>query len=162
MEAETRTLLRDYYSALNAQDMPAILDLLHDNVVHDLGQSRREFGKVAFARFMEHTKARCQKHIFDIEIMTNDDGSRAAAEFIILGSYLIDGQCPESTPGQTFRVPGGAFFEIHDGKIARISSYCGLQEWLAQLIATESPADASTEQDAVIVGPPANPAISGC
>jgi steroid delta-isomerase-like uncharacterized protein len=162
MKAETQDLLHDYYSALNARDMPALLELLHEDIVHDLGQSRREFGKTAFARFLEHTAARCQKHLFDIEIMVNDDGSRAAAEFVVLGSYLAGSQCPESAPGQTFRLPGGAFFEIHRGKITRISNYSGLQEWLAQVIAADPPTETGDEQTAAgAVAPRTYPAASG-
>jgi steroid delta-isomerase-like uncharacterized protein len=161
MEAETQALLREYYSALNARDTPALLALVHDHVVHDLGQSRREFGKAAFARFMERSASRCQNHVFDIEIMTNGDGSRAAVEFVVLGSYLTSDQCPESTPSQTFRLPGGAFFEIDGGKIVRISNHCGLQEWLAQMIAADPPAETSDEQNTEHAAPPVKPAVSG-
>jgi hypothetical protein len=30
-------------------------------------------------------------------------------------------------------VPGGAFFEIDDGRIARVSNYYNLQDWIAQV-----------------------------
>ncbi|MBZ0222866.1 MAG: isopropylmalate/homocitrate/citramalate synthase, partial [Dokdonella sp.] len=29
--------------------------------------------------------------------------------------------------------PGGAFFEIHDGRITRVSNYYNLQDWLRQV-----------------------------
>jgi len=147
MQEETEALLQSYYAAFNAQDTNAMLALLSNHIIHDIGQGRREFGKSAFGRFMKSMHQCCQEHIFDIEIMTNEDGSRAAAEFTIIGSYATSGSASLSEPGQTFRVPGGTFFEIRNGKIARISSYYGLQEWLAQIIFTESQTYAEIESD---------------
>lgn len=134
MPAKTEALLRSYYAAFNAQDTDTLLGLLSHDVIHDIGQVKREFGKAAFARFMQTMYSHCQEHFFDIEIMTNDDGSRAAAEFTILGSYANGTPDSLLNSGQTFRVPGGTFFEIRDGKIVRISSFYGLQEWLAQAV----------------------------
>jgi steroid delta-isomerase-like uncharacterized protein len=89
----------------------------------------------------------CQEHIFNIEIMSNEDGSRAAAEFTILGSYGHAAQGTLPASGQTFRVPGGTFFDIRDGKITRISNYYGLQDWLAQAMPRTSPADPEVDTD---------------
>jgi steroid delta-isomerase-like uncharacterized protein len=67
--------------------------------------------------------------------MTNADGSRAAAEFTVLGKYLVaDAGLPLAT-GQTYRLPAGAFFEIRDSKVARISNYYNLEDWLKQVSA---------------------------
>jgi steroid delta-isomerase-like uncharacterized protein len=147
MQEETEALLQSYYAAFNAQDTNAVLALLSNDIIHDIGQGRREFGKSAFGRFMESMSQCCQEHIFDIEVMTNENGSRAAAEFTIIGSYGTGRSDSLPEPGQTFRVPGGTFFEIRNGKITRISSYYGLQEWLAQIIFTESQTYAETESD---------------
>lgn len=35
--------------------------------------------------------------------------------------------------GQTYALPGGGGFEIRDGRIARISNYYNLQDWLRQI-----------------------------
>ncbi|HSX76099.1 MAG TPA: isopropylmalate/homocitrate/citramalate synthase, partial [Shinella sp.] len=33
----------------------------------------------------------------------------------------------------TYRLPAGAFFEIRDGKVARISNTYNLNDWIAQV-----------------------------
>ena len=54
-------------------------------------------------------------------------------EFTVLGTYLnTDEGLPEAR-GQTYRLPGGAFFELRAGKVARISNYYNLQDWLTQV-----------------------------
>ncbi|MGR9053240.1 MAG: isopropylmalate/homocitrate/citramalate synthase, partial [Gammaproteobacteria bacterium] len=35
--------------------------------------------------------------------------------------------------GQTYRLPAGAFFEIRDHKVARITNYYNLQDWIKQV-----------------------------
>jgi hypothetical protein len=35
--------------------------------------------------------------------------------------------------GQRYRLSGGAFFAIADGRITRISHCCNLADWVAQL-----------------------------
>jgi len=128
-----RTLIERYYAAFNAGDMPGFLGLLTDDVVHDLNQGAREIGTVAFAAFMERMNRSYREEIVDITVMTTPDGRRAAAEFTVLGTYLrTDEGLPEAR-GQTYRLPAGAFFEIRDGKVARISNYYNLQDWLRQV-----------------------------
>ena len=35
--------------------------------------------------------------------------------------------------GQRYVLPGGAFFEVRDGRIARVTNYYNLQDWIAQV-----------------------------
>jgi steroid delta-isomerase-like uncharacterized protein len=65
--------------------------------------------------------------------MQSPDGTRAAAEFVVHGEYLAtDEGLPEAT-GQTYTLPAGAFFEVVGGRIARVSNYYNLPDWLAQV-----------------------------
>lgn len=124
MHQATKRLVERYYEAFNSQDIDALLELLSEDVMFDVNRGQREAGKTAFGQCMRQLNARYQEHIFDIEIMTNDDGSRAAAEFTVLGicmDEIGDGGRPPDL-GQTYRLPGGAFFEVEDGKIVRVSA----------------------------------------
>jgi steroid delta-isomerase-like uncharacterized protein len=133
MHQATHDLIRRYYDAFNAQDMDAFLALLSDDVVHDINQGGRELGKEAFAAFMQRMNRCYREQIIDVCILTEPDGARAAAEFMVLGTYqLTDAGLPPAR-GQTYRLPGGAFFVIRDGKIARVANYYNLQDWLAQV-----------------------------
>ena len=133
MTDATCQLVQDYYAAFNAGDMPRFLGLLAGDVVHDLNQGGREVGTEAFAGFMERMNRSYREEIVDLVVMSTPDGRRAAAEFTVLGTYLrTDEGLPEAT-GQQYRLPAGAFFDIRDGKVARISNYYNLQDWLRQV-----------------------------
>ena len=125
-------IIRAYYDAFNAQDMDAFLSLLTDDVVHDINQGERQEGKAAFAAFMEHMN-RCYKEtLTDMVIMASEAGTRAAAEFIVNGEYLATDEGLPEAKGQTYKLPAGAFFELRDGKVSRVTNYYDLNDWIAQ------------------------------
>jgi steroid delta-isomerase-like uncharacterized protein len=129
----TRKLLADYYGAFNRRDWSTFLGLLTDDVIHDVNQGGREIGKDAFGKFMDKMNRSYSEEIADIVISVNEDGSRAAVEFLVLGKYLkTDEGLPEAN-GQTYRLPAGAFFDVRDGKVARVTNYYNLQDWLHQV-----------------------------
>ena len=130
---ETLDLLRRYYEAFNAGDTQTFLDLLTEDVAHDVNEAEREIGREAFARFMDRMNASYEERITDLAFMSSPDGSRASAEYVVEGTYLrTDAGLPEAS-GQTYRLPGGAFFEVRGGKIARVTNYYNLQEWIRQV-----------------------------
>ncbi|HSX89875.1 MAG TPA: nuclear transport factor 2 family protein [Pseudomonas sp.] len=126
-------LVQAYYAAFNASDMPAFLALLSDDVVHDINQGERQVGKATFAAFMDKMNRCYRERLADIVVMQNESGSRAAAEFVVHGQYLADDEGLPPANGQTYVLPAGAFFEIKDGKVARISNYYNLNDWVAQV-----------------------------
>ena len=131
--ADTEALIRDYYSAFNTGDVEGFLALLADDVAHDINQGGREKGKKAFAKFLERMNRCYEEHIVDLVVMTSEDGSRAASEFIVLGKYLKADEGLPPANGQTYRLPAGAFFEVKHGKVARISNFYNLEDWLKQV-----------------------------
>jgi steroid delta-isomerase-like uncharacterized protein len=129
----SEALIRAYYAAFNAKDVSGFLALLADDVVHDINQGGREHGKKTFTAFLARMNLCYDEEIVDLVVMTNADGSRAAAEFTVLGKYLVaDAGLPPAT-GQSYRLPAGAFFDIRGGKVARISNYYNLEDWLKQV-----------------------------
>jgi steroid delta-isomerase-like uncharacterized protein len=125
--------IRAYYDAFNAGDMDRFLSLLTDDVAHDINQGARQTGKEAFAKFMDHMNRCYKEELTDMVVMVNEDGTRGAAEFIVNGTYLATDEGLPEANGQTYRLPAGAFFEIRDGKVARISNYYSLPDWIAQV-----------------------------
>src|ERR1700753_2470064 len=109
-------LIRAYYAAFNAKDMPAFLALLTDDVVHDINQGGRETGKQAFCEFMTRMNRCYDEQIVDLAVMAGP-GGRAAAEFTVLGTYLANDEGLPPATGQEYRLPAGAFFDIRDGKV---------------------------------------------
>ena len=133
MHATSEQLIRDYYAAFNAGDMDRFLALLTDDVIHDINQGEREIGRDAFAAFMARMNHSYREQLVDMVIMASGDGCHAAAEFVVLGEYLATDEGLPEARGQTYRLPAGAFFEIREGKVARISNYYNLNDWLAQV-----------------------------
>ena len=101
----THDLIQAYYDAFNAADMPAFLALLNDDVVHDINQGERQVGKAVFAEFMDKMNGEC----------------------------LAGGEGLPPANGQKYVLPAGAFFEVKNGKVARISNYYNLNDWVAQV-----------------------------
>ena len=133
MSHPTQELIRRYYTAFNAGDWNAFFGLLSDDVAHDINQGGRETGIAAFRAFIDRMNLSYREQIADIVISVSEDGARAAAEYLVLGTYLkTDEGLPEAR-GQTYRLPGGAFFEVRGGKVARVSNYYNLQDWLRQV-----------------------------
>lgn len=133
MQKQAIELIKSYYQAFNNGDMDTFLSLLTDDVVHDINQGDRETGKEAFGKFMQKMNRHYREQLVDMVVMANEDGSRGAAEFVVLGEYLnTDEGLPEAN-GQTYRLPAGAFFDIRDGKVARITNYYNLGNWIEQV-----------------------------
>jgi len=126
-------LIEDYYAAFNAGDMDRFIGLLDEAVVHDINQGARETGKPAFAAFMQRMNGAYRERLADISILANDAGTRASAEFVVHGQYLKTDAGLPPAHGQKYALPAGAFFEIRAGKVARISNYYNLQDWIAQI-----------------------------
>jgi steroid delta-isomerase-like uncharacterized protein len=126
-------LVLAYYAAFNRGDRDAMLALLSDDVAHDLNQGAREIGRDAFAAFMARMDRCYREQLRDIVVMASPDGSRAAAEYVVHGEYLADDEGLPPANGQTYVLPGGAFFEVRDGRIARVTNYYNLQDWIAQV-----------------------------
>lgn len=133
MPTTAAQIVQKYYQAFNANNMESFIDLLSDDVIHDINQGTSEKGKLRFRQFMEHMNRCYKEEVSDLVIMVSAEGSRAAAEFRINGKYLqTDGNLPAAA-GQTYTLPVGAFFQLHEGKITRISNYYNLQDWLRQI-----------------------------
>jgi steroid delta-isomerase-like uncharacterized protein len=110
-----------------------MLNLLSDDVAHDINQGVREIGKPAFRAFLAHMDQCYTEQLADIVVFSEADGARAAAEFVVHGVYkATDAGLPEAA-GQTYNLPAGAFFQIESGRISRVTNYYNLQDWLKQV-----------------------------
>ena len=126
-------LVRGYYDAFNRGDWAGMLERLSDDVAHDLNQGTRETGREAFAAFLRRMEASYREQLHEVVVMASADGSRAAAEYVVHGEYHHTDEGLPPANGQRYVLPGGAFFDIRDGAIARVSNYYNLQDWIAQV-----------------------------
>jgi steroid delta-isomerase-like uncharacterized protein len=133
LQAAAAALIQSYYDAFNGGDREGFLELLDDDVVHDINQGGTERGREAFRAFLERMDRCYREQVEDLATFGSADGRRGAAEFFIRGVYLkTDEGLPPAT-GQTYRLRVGAFFELRDGKVSRVSNYYNLEEWLRQI-----------------------------
>jgi steroid delta-isomerase-like uncharacterized protein len=124
------TLIKTYYETFNSGDREALLALLHPEVVHEINEGGVETGIAAFREFLKRMDRCYRETVEDLVVFASDDSTRAAAEFFIRGEYLsTDDGLPEAN-GQTYHLRVGAFFEIRDGRISRVSNYYNLAAWL--------------------------------
>ncbi|MGE4430088.1 MAG: ketosteroid isomerase-related protein [Sphingobium sp.] len=130
---ESLALVARYYAAFNKGAFDAMLDCLSDDVAHDINQGGRETGKQAFRAFMAKMDSAYTEKLRDIVIMANPDGSHVAAEFVVQGVYKIADEGMPPAHGQSYALPAGAFLEVKQGRIARVSTYYNLADWIAQV-----------------------------
>jgi steroid delta-isomerase-like uncharacterized protein len=133
MRNSTEVLIHAYYNNFNRKDVDGFLDVLSDDVVHDINQGGREVGKSAFRRFLERMNHCYDEQIVDVQVMSNQEGTRAAAEFTVLGAYVSTDDGLPPARGQRYKLQAGAFFELRKDKIARISNTYNMPEWIKQV-----------------------------
>ena len=131
----TRATLETYYAAFNAGDAAGMLACLTDDIEHRVNEGGVRRGKDLFAEFCSHMGVSYRETLKDMVIFVNEDATRGAAEFVVHGEYLqTDPGLPEAK-GQKYILPAGAFFDLRDGKIARVTTFYNLQDWGAQVSA---------------------------
>lgn len=135
---ETLALIQRYYAAFNDGDSEAMLACVSEDVAHDVNQGKRRSGKAAFREFSRHMERCYAEQLENMTIMTLPDGTRAAAEFLVLGRYVETDEGLPPASGQTYRLPAGTFFEVRDGLITRVTTYYNLADWLAQIAIPKS------------------------
>ncbi|WP_273699727.1 ketosteroid isomerase-related protein [Paracoccus sphaerophysae] len=129
----TLDLIAAYYDAFNRGDTAAMEALLADDFEHHVNEGDIRRGKAAFVEFNRHMTDSYAERLTDMVVMASEDGTRAAAEFVVNGEYLkTDPGLPEAK-GQRYVLPAGAFFAVRDGRIARVTTYYNLSDWTRQV-----------------------------
>ncbi|AXI55761.1 isopropylmalate/homocitrate/citramalate synthase [Sulfitobacter sp. JL08] len=126
-------VIKRYFAAFNLGDVESMLDCVSDDVAHHVNEGQIRRGKDAFAEFCAHMNRCYKEELTDIVVFEADGGTRGAAEFTVNGTYLeTDSGLPEAK-GQRYKLPGGSFFDMADGKITRVTTYYNLADWIRQV-----------------------------
>lgn len=126
-------ILQDYYAYFNDRDWDRFLGLLSPDVVHEISQGQTQVGLEAFRSFMLHMDNCYRETVSQLCLMQNPEGTRAAAEFWLDGIYLQSDEGLPAARGQSYRLRVGAFFEILNGRICRVSNHYNLKDWIRQV-----------------------------
>ncbi|MGF1649355.1 MAG: ketosteroid isomerase-related protein [Hyphomicrobiaceae bacterium] len=134
-KSETRALIERYYAGFNAGDSEAMAGCLALDVVHDVNQGgERRIGRDRFAAFMARMHHHYDEQLSDVVIFVSDDGTRAAAEYNVTGVYNATEDGLPPARGQSYQLPGGAFFAVANGEITRVTTYYNLTDWITQVM----------------------------
>jgi steroid delta-isomerase-like uncharacterized protein len=129
----TADLIRAYYDAFNRGDSDGMIGMLTEDVIHDVNQGERRHGKDKFRAFNARMDHNYSEKLENIVVMVSKDGSRASAEFNVHGVYKNSEEGLPPAKGQKYVLPAGTFFAIRDGKIARVTTYYNLTDWITQV-----------------------------
>ena len=127
------TTIRDYFDAFNQGDVAGMLACLSDDVAHHVNEGQVRQGKDMFRAFCEHMNRCYREELTDMVIFEAENGTRAAAEFVVNGTYLETDEGLPEAKGQTYRLPAGSFFSLKDGLITRVVTYYNLADWTRQV-----------------------------
>lgn len=122
-----------YYAAFNRRDWNAMLNLLTEDVAHDPNQGDRQIGREAFRIFLERMDGSYAEQLRNIVVTSTPDGSHASAEYVVHGEYKKQDEGLPEARGQKYVLPGGAFFTLREGRIARVTNYYNLHDWIRQV-----------------------------
>jgi steroid delta-isomerase-like uncharacterized protein len=125
--------VRRYFDAFNRGDVEGMLAELTEDVAHHVNEGRVRRGKALFAEFCGHMTGCYREELTEMVVFAAPDGGRAAAEYVVNGTYLATDAGLPAAHGQTYRLPAGSFFTLRDGKIARVTTYYNLADWVAQV-----------------------------
>ncbi|NNE52964.1 MAG: SnoaL-like domain-containing protein [Sulfitobacter sp.] len=126
-------MIARYFAAFNAGDVEGMLACLSDDVAHHVNEGDIRIGRAMFADFCAHMNRCYREELTDIVIFTNDDGTRAAAEYVVNGTYLATDKGLPEARGQTYRLPAGSFFDLANHQITRVTTRYNLSDWIGQV-----------------------------
>lgn len=125
--------IRRYFEAFNAGDAEGMLGCLAEDVAHHVNEGAVRVGKDKFRAFCDHMSRCYREELTDMVIFEAEGGTRAAAEFIVNGTYLATDEGLPEARGQTYRLPAGSFFSLEGDKITRVVTYYNLADWMRQV-----------------------------
>ncbi|HAW47735.1 MAG TPA: isopropylmalate/homocitrate/citramalate synthase, partial [Roseovarius sp.] len=104
--------VRAYFEAFNHGDVEGMLACLSNDVRHFVNEGQVRTGKDAFRAFCDHMSHCYREELTDMVIFEAEGGTRAAAEYIVNGTYLATDEGLPEARGQTYRLPAGSFFSL--------------------------------------------------
>ena len=129
------TIIATYYACFNTGDAAGMSACVTDDIEHRVNEGEIRHGRARFADFCAHMGVSYRETLHDIEVFVNPTGTRGAAEFVVHGAYLITDPGLPAAHGQRYVLPAGAFFDLRDGRISRITTFYNLADWIRQVSA---------------------------
>jgi steroid delta-isomerase-like uncharacterized protein len=125
----------DYLAALNAHDIPRVLDFMRDDVVYaDMAVGERMEGREATGEFLGRMATDVSSdYRFDNEQVLVD-GEAFALVWTMSGTKdRGDAQGGLPATGRRFQIPGVSIGRLQEGKVAEQRDYWNMAAFLAQV-----------------------------
>lgn len=123
-------LVKEYYACFNRKDWAGMLALLDENIRHEVNQGDARVGLPLYEQFLQHMDETYEEELTEMVFMSEPTGARIACEFIVHGTYKKSEEGLPPARNQRYTLPAGAFLEVKNGKIARVTTYYNLPHWI--------------------------------
>jgi len=119
-----------YYQSFNQRNWSGMLALLHPEVRHEANQGEVRVGTELFTEFLGKMDEVYEETLTDMVFFSEPSGERVAVEFTVNGIYKKTEEGFPEAHGQSYVLPAGAFLEVKNGRIARVTTYYNLPLWI--------------------------------
>lgn len=123
-------LIKKYYNHFNHQKFDQMMACLDQNVIHELNEGEAQEGIEIFKAFMKVMDEHYSEQVKNLCVFKGEEEGRYAAEFYIDGVYKKTQAGLPKANGQKYYIRVGAFFEVKDGKITRVTNHYNLKNWI--------------------------------
>lgn len=123
-------LIQKYYDNFNKAKFNDMLSLLADDVRHEVNEGEPQMGIEKFRAFMKVMDEHYSEQVVDLVVFSAGNAHRFSAEFYIDGVYKKSQAGLPEAKNQKYNLRVGAFFEVSEGKIKRVTNYYNLNKWI--------------------------------
>ncbi len=123
-------IVQQYYTYFNQQNWEGMLSLVAEDIRHEANQGDVRIGIEKFTEFLQHMDTSYEETLTDMVFLNEPSNTRVAAEFVVNGIYKQGEEGLPEAHGQTYVLPAGAFLEVKEGKISRVTTYYNLPLWI--------------------------------
>lgn len=123
-------IVQQYYTYFNQQNWEGMLSLVAEDIRHEANQGDVRIGIEKFTEFLQHMDSSYEETLTDMVFLSEPSNTRVAAEFIVNGIYKQGEEGLPEAHGQAYVLPAGAFLEVKEGKISRVTTYYNLPLWI--------------------------------
>jgi steroid delta-isomerase-like uncharacterized protein len=107
-----------------------MLACLSADVRHEINQGDAQTGIDLFREFLHRMDECYDENLTDLVYMTEPSGTRFASEFMVNGIYKKTDRDGPPARNQSYNLPAGAFLEVQDEKITRVTTYYNVPLWI--------------------------------
>lgn len=126
--------VKSYYNYFNNKDFESMLSLVDDFLRHEPNQSEPRIGKELFNQFLTKMDKSYSENLQNLVFFESETEGKIAAEFFVHGIYKNGENGMPQAKGQGYELPAGAFLEVKNGLITRVTTYYNLKLWLSLVL----------------------------